>query len=453
MSVFDGKRLPSDVFKLDTQRLPSGWYSDKYFLNIALLLRDLAAIGYTFQGNGAPRDIDPTMIQTGQIEVEMQWFTRREPFSVIAGVDEALAILRENTGYFQNGEFINTFDHMRVEAVQDGVIQPYLGDPAHVSPVIRVRGRYSDFAVLETPMLGALTEATRVATNVYNVLGAANGKDVQFFPARFAHYKLQALHGYAYSLAVRAYDKEMGGNSSMFISTDEQGSWWGALGGGTVAHAAIACFLGDMAEAMVQFARHRPIEIPRIALVDFYNDCVGDTLRVMKRMFELYREEIDAGRPDEARRYTLFGVRADTSGALRDVSVAPLGDPKLDLGVTPRLVHSLRDAINAAWQDWRLPAAWEDRARQWCRGVKIVVSGGFDPEKIRRFERLKVPVDIYGVGTALLSNCTECGTNNDFTADVVRVKLDGRWVELGKVGRYPGSNPLLEPVHPEVFSD
>jgi len=72
-----------------------------------------------------------------------------------------------------------------------------------------------------------------------------------------------------------------------------------------------------------------------------------------------------------------------------------------------------------------------------------VVSGGFDPEKIRRFERLGVPVDIYGVGASLLSNCSHCGTNNDFTADVVRVKLDGQWVEMAKLGRKPGSNPLL----------
>src|SRR5579871_1141654 len=136
MSIFDGRRLPPEVFKLDTQRLPSGWYSDKYFLNIALLLRDLAAIGYTFEGKGGPRDLDLEPIYTGDLEVEMQWFTRREPFSVIAGVDEALAILRESTGYYdEHGRFVNTFDRLEVEAVQDGVLLPYAGNPAHVTPV------------------------------------------------------------------------------------------------------------------------------------------------------------------------------------------------------------------------------------------------------------------------------------------------------------------------------
>jgi nicotinate phosphoribosyltransferase len=447
MSVFDGQRLPATTFKLDTQRLPRGWYSDKYFLNIAQLLGDLSALGYTFQGTGIPGDIDPSLIHTGDIEVEMQWFTRRRPYTVVVGVDEALAILRENTGYEDaHGNFVNTFDRMKVEAVQDGVILPYSGEADQVAPVIRVQGRYRDFAVLETPTLGALSEASRVATNVYEVLRAAKGKDVQFFPARFAHYKLQALHGYAYSLAVQAYNKEMGGNSGLFISTDEQGSWWGAFGGGTVAHAAIAAFLGDTAEAMLQFAQHRPADVPRIALVDFHNDCLGDTLEVMRRMFELYRRAVDSGDIEGARRYVLYGVRADTSSALRDVSVAPLGDPQLDLGVTPRLVYLLRDAIDGAWKSWELTPAWVDRAGAWCRRVKIVVSGGFDPERIRRFEKLKVPVDIYGVGTALLSNCAHCGTNNDFTADVVRVKLNGRWVDMAKLGRRVGYNPLLQPV-------
>jgi nicotinate phosphoribosyltransferase len=78
--------------------------------------------------------------------------------------------------------------------------------------------------------------------------------------------------------------------------------------------------------------------------------------------------------------------------------------------------------------------------------VRIVVSGGFDPERTRRFEKQRVPADIHGVGTALLSCCTNCGTNNDFTADVVRVKQNGRWVEMAKVGRQVGSNPLLEPI-------
>jgi nicotinate phosphoribosyltransferase len=451
MSVFNGQRLSPEVFQLDAERLPRGWYSDKYFLNIAHLLADLSRAGYHFAGEvspGAlPAGVDPRAALIGDIVVEMQVFTRRKPFSVVAGVDEALAILQTATGYLDEGNhFVNTYDHLEVEAVQDGVCVPYGGDPRDVRPVLRVRGRYRDFAVLETPILGALTEATRVATNVYEVLTAARGKDVLFFPARFAHYKLQALHGYAYSLAVAAYDGEHGGHSRRGISTDEQGAWWGGSGGGTIAHSAIACFLGDTAETMVQFCRYQPVDIPRVALVDFHNDCVGTTLRVMERLFPLYLAALRAGDKEESARYRLSGVRPDTGGALRDVSVEPLGDRRLDCGVNPRLVHNLRTAIDEAWRDWSVPFEWLDEARAWCHAVKIVVTGGFSPDKIRRFEALAVPVDVYGVGSWLLSNSDADGTSNDYTADIVRVRLDEQWVDLAKVGRHRGENPLLERV-------
>ena len=46
----------------------------------------------------------------------------------------------------------------------------------------------------------------------------------------------------------------------------------------------------------------------------------------------------------------------------------------------------------------------------------------------------------------LLNNCDAEGTSNDFTADVVRVRLDGIWSDMAKVGRRPCANPLLERV-------
>jgi nicotinate phosphoribosyltransferase len=126
--------------------------------------------------------------------------------------------------------------------------------------------------------------------------------------------------------------------------------------------------------------------------------------------------------------------------------VPPLGQKELDMGVNPRLVFNLRQAIDDAWRQWDLAPEWAERAREWCRDVKIVVTGGFNPHKIRRFEELGVPADIYGVGSALFSNSDEEGTNNDFTADVVRVKIDGVWRDLVKTGRRACDNPDLHPV-------
>jgi nicotinate phosphoribosyltransferase len=450
MSLFDGKRLTNTTFKLDLERMRTGWYSDKYFENVGAMLQTLAQRGYGFRGLSrrlADLGVDPTGIDIGNLVVEVQWFPRRKPFCVVVGVDKALAMLRGATGYFdEQGTFINTHEELAVEAVHDGNLASYSGNPRRVQPVLRVRGRYRDFAVLETPTLGILTRASRVATNVYEVLCAARGKPVLFFPARFDAHEVQAADGYAYHIAVQRFNLDYGEELSSLISTDAQGDWWGGLGGGTIPHAAIASFLGDTVEATLAFAETRPPHIPRVALVDFDNDCIGTSLAVMDGMFARYREVMDSGHEEEAQRYKLFGVRPDTSSKLRDVSVAPLGLKSLDMGVTPRLVFQLRHALNDAWQRWELPAAWHEQARQWCREVKIVASGGFDAPTIQHFEDLEVPVDMYGVGSWLFSNSDEAGTTTDYTADLVRVQVDGTWYDMAKVGREPCNNPDLQPV-------
>jgi nicotinate phosphoribosyltransferase len=444
MSLFNDGRLTNEVFKLDVDRMRRGWYSDKYFANILAMLKGVSeADGY--QGQFA-REIgqDPAGLNVGDLEVEVQFFTRRRGKTVVVGVDKALSMLRHCTGYFDDDSWVETWEDLRVTAVLDGAITEYHGDPLNVQPVIKIQGRYRDFALLETPMLGILSRGSRIATNVYKVLRAARGKQVLFFPARFDLHEVQAADGYAYDIAVARFNHDFQGHLRSFVSTDAQGDWWGGAAGGTVAHAAIACFLGDTAAVMMAFAAHRPADIPRIALVDFNNDSVTDSLRVMTAMFARYAELVAAGRRDEAEKYVLYGVRLDTSGSLRDVNVPPLGDPALDLGVTPRLVFNVRQALDSAWEGWELRPEQVDMAQAYCRNVRIVVTGGFNPEKIDRFEKLSVPADIYGVGSSLLSN--DRTTNNDFTADVVRVKVNGRWLDMAKIGRAPAGNPDLEPV-------
>jgi nicotinate phosphoribosyltransferase len=453
MTIFNRQRLTNATFKLDVERMRRGWYSDKYFENIGAMLRQLSAEGYRYAGH-APHLIggDPTRAEVGEMQVEMQWFTRRPGTTIVVGVDKAIEMLRHCTGYFEGERFVETWDQLEVEAVHDGALVKYNGDPAQVQPVIRARGRYRDFALLETPTLGILTRASRVATNVYHTLVAARGKPVLFFPARFDLHEVQAADGYAYNIAVQRFNHDYAEIRAKpasplrpFISTDAQGDWWGGAGGGTVAHAAIACFFGDTAETMLAFCATRPPRIPRIALVDFNNDSVGDSLATLDAMFARYRELMDAGDETEAEKYVLYGVRLDTSGSVRDVAVPPLGDPALDLGVNPRLVFNVRQALDTAWErGGNLPPAWEARAKEYCRNVKIVVSGGFNPEKIKRFEKLAVPVDIYAVGSSLFDNHDD--TVTDFTADVVRVKVNGEWQDMAKVGRRPCENPEMERV-------
>lgn len=448
MSLFNHQRLTNDTFKIDFTRMRQSWYTDKYFANIAKMLAVLAESNCVYEPSGAQNRLSPELsqlrISPGDLEVEMQWFTRRAGKTLVVGVDKSLTMLKHCTGYMEGDKFIDTADRLQVWAVEDGSMVEADGNPANIQPVMRIRGRYRDFAILETPSLGVLTRSSRVATNVYDTLVAARGKPVMFFPARFDVHEVQASDGYAYNIAVQRFNMDHASSLGPFISTDAQGDWWGGSGGGTIAHSAIACFMGDTAAAMLAFSEVLPVSIPRIALVDFNNDCVTDSLVTLKAMFERYRELMDAGKTEEAARYKLYGVRTDTSAALRDKSVLPVGDPALDLGVNPRLVFQMRQALDSAWQSWQLPVEWKDRAIEFCHAVKIVVSGGFTPEKIRRFETLNVPVDTYAVGSSLFDN--HGPTVSDFTADVVRVKLDGHWVDMAKTGRRPCDNPDLQRV-------
>jgi nicotinate phosphoribosyltransferase len=439
MSIIDGKRLPPEIFQLDAQRLRRGWYSDHYFNNTTRILHTLAEQGYRFQGSCpelAAQGVDVSQLDVGNLEVDMQYFTRRAPFSVVAGVDHALAMFKLCTGYFEAcGRFVNTYEQLEIDAVHDGTqVAPW-------DPVLRVRGRYRDFAVLETPTLGALTRRTRIATNVYLTLQAARGKPLLFFPARFDIHEAQPGDGYAYRLAVQVWNTGQQDHLGLYVSTEAQGDWWGEKGSGTMAHAYLLCFLRDTAEAMVQFAAVLPPDIKRVALVDVNNDCVGDSIKTATALFQRYRELTDAGRVDEAERYVLFGVRPDTSGNMIDKSIAPLGDPRLDCGVNARLVCNMRQALDTLADRLDVPSPWLERARQYFRQVRIVATGGFNPQRIAQFEALGVPVDIYGVGSYLFE-----GENNDFTADVVRVKINGTWYDMAKVGRQALHNPHMQRV-------
>jgi nicotinate phosphoribosyltransferase len=450
MSIFDGRRLRAEQIALDWEGIRRGVYSDRYFWNGMTILTHLAREGYRFQGYSSLLEAQGIAeyrhLPIGDMVVEMQWFPRRKPFTVVAGVDVAIAILQRCSGEWEGETFMPAVDRLQILAVQDGDLAPYAGNPLEITPVLKVRGRYRDFAILETPTLGVLTRASRIATNTYQLLQAARGKPVLFFPARFDLPATQALDGYAYYIGVQRYNRDYNSNTPPFVSTPAQASWWGGKAGGTVAHAMIACFLGDTTELMLQFARILPPEVLRIALVDFHNDCVKTSLQVARAFFERYRQAVEAGDHETAQRYRLYGVRPDTGGELRDRSLQHLPDDPSLYGVSSALIRTLRDALDNAWQDWDVSGEWRERAAEWCRQIKIVATGGFNLQRIRQFEGEGVPVDIYGVGSFFFSNSSVEGTMTDFTADVVRVQINGRWAHMAKEGRQACENPNLQRV-------
>ena len=358
-------RLSPELFGLSVEKMRDGYYSDKYFNRTKEIME---------KDHHQPR-------------VMMQLFQKKN--AVICGVDEAIAILKQCSGYYnKNGNWVNGWDQLKVEALYDGDrIEPF-------ETVMTITGDYSLFAHLETVYLGILARRSRVATNTNAVVKAANGKPVLFFPARFDHHNNQTGDGYAAYIT-----------GALGVSTDAQAEWWGSKGLGTIPHGLIAAYGGDTVAATRKFAEYIDPSVAVISLVDFENDCVGTSLEVARALGK-----------------RLWGVRLDTSSTMVDKSLWNDLTVYPPTGVCPKLVLKVREALDENGFDW----------------VKIVVSGGFNPDKIALFEKLNMPVDVYAVGSALFQGIF------DFTADVVRIEKDGQWESCAKVGRRYRPNPKLD---------
>jgi nicotinate phosphoribosyltransferase len=355
-------RLDPSIFRLPVDRIRQGYYSDQYFVYTKSLLE---AEGHH------PR-------------VVMQVFQKKE--SVLGGIDEAIAVLKLCSGREENGNWIPGWDDLEVHALREGdQIVPR-------ETVMTIEGDYSLFAHLETVYLGSLARRSLIMRNVLQVVEAARGKQIFYFPARHDHWLVQTGDGWSAHVA-----------GAIGVSTDAQASWWGGRGIGTVPHGLIAAYAGDTVKAATVFADRYHEEMNVTVLVDWDNDSVRTALNVA--------EELGP---------KLWGVRLDTSEDLVDRSLFEEMGGFKPTGVNPRLVEKVRDALDGAGYP----------------NVRIVASGGFTAERIREFEAAAIPVDAYGVGSSLIRG------DNDFTADVVCV--NGR--PCAKVGRRYSPNPRLEKV-------
>ena len=333
-------RLDPSIFRLPVDRIREGYYSDQYFVYTKELLE---------AEHHHPR-------------VLMQVFQKKE--SVLGGIDEAIAVLKLCSGREgDDGSWIPGWDELEVHALREG---------DQITPretVMTIEGDYSLFAHLETVYLGSLARRSLIMRNVLEVVEAARGKQIFYFPARHDHWLVQTGDGWSAHVA-----------GAIGVSTDAQASWWGGRGIGTVPHGLIAAYGGDTVRAAQVFADRYHDEMNVTVLVDFENDSVRTAIEVA-----------DALGPK------LWGVRLDTSEDLVDRSLFEEMGGFKPVGVNPRLVENVRSALDEA--------GYPD--------VRIVASGGFTAERIREFESAGVPVDAYGVGSSLIRG------DNDFTADVV----------------------------------
>jgi nicotinate phosphoribosyltransferase len=363
MSSLLTTRLDPAIFRLPVERIREGYYSDAYFVHTKSLLE----------------------AEEHHPRVTMQVFQKHD--SLLGGIDEAIAVLKLCSGrQREDGQWIPGWEELEVNALREG---------DRIAPretVMTIEGDYSLFVHLETVYLGCLARRSLIMRNVAEVVEAARGKQIFYFPARHDHWLVQTGDGWSAHVA-----------GAIGVSTDAQASWWGGRGIGTVPHGLIAAYGGDTVKASAVFADRFYGEMNITVLVDFENDSVRTALAVA-----------------EALGPRLWGVRLDTSEQLVDRSLVDEMGGFNPTGVNPRLVEKVRTAFDGA--------GFSD--------VRIVASGGFNAERIRGFEALGVPADAYGVGSSLIRG------DNDFTADVVL--LEGR--PCAKVGRTYSPNPRMERV-------
>lgn len=403
------KRLDPSVFDLPVQEIRRGYRSAVYFWRAKRILE----------------------LDNKHVRITHQVFQKKDDV-IICGTDEAIAILRSATGYYSDNEMAydlfdryielkldirrmlfkgdydnylkmtaekmdisRKLDDLWVDRFSDvDVSSLYDGDPISAwETVMLIEGDYSLFAHLESLFLGVLARRTKVATNTHHIVRAAAGKQVLFFADRFDHFAAQGGDGYA---------SHIGGAQG--VATDAMAAWYGERGLGTIPHALMVAYDGDTPLATEKFNHYIP-GVNTIALVDFDNDCVNTSVETARRLGE-----------------RLWGVRLDTSEMLVDKSMQGEEDPldKEKYGVTPGLVEKVRTALDG----------------EGFNHVRIIVSGGFHPQRIEHFEKLGVPVDAYAVGSWILSG------RFDYTADAVR--LEGK--PLAKVGREYRPNPRLSSI-------
>ena len=249
-------------------------------------------------------------------EVTAEIFTSRP--GILCGMQEALQLLKTK--------------NVKVWALEEG------DSFGQKEVVMRIQGKYSEFGIYETSILGILASSSGWATAARRCKDLAGDKAVFSFGARHVHPSVA-------SVMERAAIVGGADGCSCILGAKLAGR----KPTGTVPHA-VMLLVGDTVEVALAYDRIMPEEDPRIVLVDTFKDEAEETLRVA-----------------EALRSKLSGVRLDT--------------PSERGGVTPGLVREVRARLNQAG----------------FPHVKLFASGGINEERMPAL--IEAGIDAFGVGS------------------------------------------------------
>ena len=243
-------------------------------------------------------------------------FARRA--GVLAGVPEVLALFKDSP--------------VELWSLQEG--QAF--SPKEV--VMRLKGKYSDIGIYETPLLGILASSSGWASAAKEAKEAAGEKLVLCFGARHVHPSVAPVMERAAVIG--------GADGASCILGAKL---LGKEPAGTVPHA-VFLIMGDSVKVAQAYHEIMPSGEPRTVLVDTFKDEAEEALRVA-----------------EALGSDLQGIRLDT--------------PSERGGVTPGLIKEIRGRLN----------------QKGFAHVRIFVSGGLTPERIRLLK--EAGADAFGVGS------------------------------------------------------
>ncbi|SHJ21638.1 nicotinate phosphoribosyltransferase [Geosporobacter subterraneus DSM 17957] len=244
--------------------------------------------------------------------------------------------------------------------------------------LVRIKGAYRDFGVYETIILGSLASASGWASASKEIKEACQDKTFLCFGARHVHPAVAPVMERAAVVGGATGASCILAAKLMHIDAS-----------GTLPHAAML-IAGDTLDIAKVYDQIMPENHKRIVLVDTFKDEVEESIRIASVLKD-----------------RLFGIRLDT--------------PSERGGVTPHLVRELRSKLDHAG----------------FHHVKIFVSGGLTPDKIRSLSA--AGADSFGVGSYISG-----ASAIDMTMDIKEVS--GKAV--AKRGRLPGliDNPKLKKI-------
>jgi nicotinate phosphoribosyltransferase len=252
-------------------------------------------------------------------EIRLQKFPEGWSWGVLAGVEEALKLLEDLP--------------VEVDCLPEGTIF------REEEPVLTIAGRYLDYAVYETALLGLLCQASGIATKSSRCRKAAENRPLISFGARRMH------PGLAPMIERNAF---IGGCDG--VAVGKSAELIGESPSGTIPHA-LVLMMGGVVSALTAFDEIIDPAVRRVALVDTFSDEKTEALTVAEALGD-----------------RLFAVRLDTPSSRRG-----------DMGMILREVR------------------WELDLRGY-RDVQLFVSGGVDEDSILELNEYS---DAYGVGTSI----------------------------------------------------